>query len=397
MSEEPLSWQQKVFFQIIYDAFRKTGNWPTYDYVDRTLDSTYGIELEPLLRTLPQGLLRPDWPHISHIVRADHLLQPTIEGIAQWGGAWDDLNLLIRVLRMLIDWERRFVPSSPSTVEAPTVTSAEIEEALATVGRRPSQEELDRLLVLLDSDPLIHLGWGRDPSGSWQIKLSRELRRYRDVYDIHQYLERRRELAASQQAPPIPSTPSLDDVDERLPEEEDSDVAGPEHYWGRPAFVGLLAIFALVLGLAAALPVHWLWKALIVVVSTPMLMFLISLFSKPINRLATFLVRLPPPGPPVTSGGITPKGSLTLTVIRAGSSLEDPEAARVLSEDVNGAIHVEEVLPRDADVEKAMKDTIPRLMVPVRSLRAMRGDIEVARWTPNIWRRLRWSWGRRRM
>ncbi len=121
--QEPLSWQRKVLFQVIYDAFRKTGEWPTYDYVDRTLDRTYSIEADGVVRSLPRGLLRPDWPHIRDILRADHRLQPTIEAIARWGGAWDDLNLLVRALRVLIDKEQKFVPSSPSAVEFPTVTS----------------------------------------------------------------------------------------------------------------------------------------------------------------------------------------------------------------------------------------------------------------------------------
>lgn len=125
-------------------------------------------------------------------------------------------------------------------------------------------------------------------------------------------------------------------------------------------------------------------------------MLLISFLSPHIGRLARFLVLVPRPGPPFASVDVKMGASLATTIIRAGADSNDPDACRVISEDLNGNAHVEEVLPPGADVEKAIKDTIPRFTTtPIRSLRAMRGDREVARWTPNVWRRMGWAWRKR--
>ncbi len=77
------------------------------------------------------------------------------------------------------------------------------------------------------------------------------------------------------------------------------------------------------------------------------------------------------------------------TVIRAGANPNYPSAVRVVSEDLDGKLHVEEVLPPGADVVKAMREMVSRFVVPIRSLRAMQGSTEVARWKPSLWQRLR--------
>lgn len=85
-----------------------------------------------------------------------------------------------------------------------------------------------------------------------------------------------------------------------------------------------------------------------------------------------FLALVPRPGPPVDA--ILTSSSVKATVIRAGADPDDPGAARVLSEDVNGNLHVEEVLPSGGDVVTAMREMVPTLVVPVRNLRAMQGN-----------------------
>lgn len=131
----------------------------------------------------------------------------------------------------------------------------------------------------------------------------------------------------------------------------------------------------------------WWLRAVLSVAFASVFIFVLSALSPSIARLVRFLALVPRPGTPVDTIRIS--SSVKATVIRAGANPDDPGAARVLSEDVNGNLHVEEVLPPGADVVTAMREMVPRFVVPVRSLRAMRGNEEVGRWKPSPWQRCR--------
>jgi hypothetical protein len=162
--------------------------------------------------------------------------------------------------------------------------------------------------------------------------------------------------------------------------------------WSNTHFVGLIVVVGIVVTVATVLPVWWVWKLLIVFVASPIAFLLVSLFSAPIRRLATFLFGIAKPGPPFRQPQLTFHSGVRSTVIRAGAREDDPAAARVISEYLDGSPHVEEVLPHDADVELAMKEVTKRLKVPVKSVRAMRGMVEVGRWTPGLRQRIRAAW-----
>lgn len=164
--------------------------------------------------------------------------------------------------------------------------------------------------------------------------------------------------------------------------------------FSKPAVIVLVVALTLVVTVTVVLPVPWPWMMLIVPVATVALTVILSLFSPQIGRLAEFLARVPGPGSQLTAT-IGLVASVTLTVIRAGADVDDPNACRVVTEHLDGTFHVEEVLIQDADVVSAMNNWVPRVAVPIRSVRAMRGAQEVARWTPNLWQRLKWTWTRR--
>jgi hypothetical protein len=147
--------------------------------------------------------------------------------------------------------------------------------------------------------------------------------------------------------------------------------------FARPEVVLLFVIFAIVVGVALTLSVAWPWKLVVIVVGTPAATMLCSLISPQLGRLARFLLLVPQPQ--MLAANVTFKASVMMTVTRAGANADDPNACRVVTEYLDGTLHVEEVLPPNADVVKAMKDTIPRVTIPVLSVRAMRGSVEVAR------------------
>lgn len=164
--------------------------------------------------------------------------------------------------------------------------------------------------------------------------------------------------------------------------------------WGSSELLGLLAMAAIAVTVATVLPVWWVWRVVVAVAGTLLLFFVVSLFSPSLARLARFLSGAARPGPPLSGGDLRLGGSLKATVIRAGASADDPEAARVVAEYLDGTANIEEVLPPDADVKAALASVVKRLNVPVKSVRALQGSKEVARWRPNLWRRVQMAWWR---
>lgn len=53
-----LTADQRSVLDVTYAAFRQEADWPTYQYVDKTLDAR-GIDLTTTLREFPEGLVRP--------------------------------------------------------------------------------------------------------------------------------------------------------------------------------------------------------------------------------------------------------------------------------------------------------------------------------------------------
>ena len=65
-----LSPEHQTLIRVIYEAFREAGEWPTYQYVDHTLDSAYSLDLATLLTGLPEGLLWPDPRRTRRVISA---------------------------------------------------------------------------------------------------------------------------------------------------------------------------------------------------------------------------------------------------------------------------------------------------------------------------------------
>jgi hypothetical protein len=91
-------------------------------------------------------------------------------------------------------------------------------------------------------------------------------------------------------------------------------------------------------------------------------------------------------------GGIMETGALAL-VLGAG----DPPERRLVGAPIRAESRVYNVgVARERSPTCGHAGHDSEIDAPVRSLRAMRGQEEVARWTPSLWRRLRWGWSRRR-
>jgi hypothetical protein len=183
--------QQRVI-QVTYDLFRETAEWPIVDAVDRILDERWELDGHALLRSLPQELA----PLGHQILRDDREVRLHIRAISMCEGSDDDVALFVRVVGWLAARERAFRPTSPQHAEQPRVTSAQLAEDLEAEGRPVDAGALARIWRIADVE---RVSWGGsynidgDP-GKWEMTLRRDIRPFRRVQTLEEYLEVRDRL-----------------------------------------------------------------------------------------------------------------------------------------------------------------------------------------------------------
>lgn len=196
---------------VTYAAFRQEADWPTYQYVDKTLDAR-GIDLTTTLREFPEGLVRPLG---SGGVRpqAGDQVRLTLAGVAQAGGL-ADVDLFIRVLQWLVEEERAFRPPR-STTEELRLHSSDIPRAIGYADQ-PPQEVFARLRLLIEQEFCIYSSMGyQEALGQWDLTVSPEIRRFRGVHTFDDYLDRVAQLDAEE--PPRLVTQSSSDARRMAP------------------------------------------------------------------------------------------------------------------------------------------------------------------------------------
>lgn len=177
-----LSEQQRLFLQTIFDYFNVYGKWPTYRYVERTvLQSHPDLNIDEIAKSLPPGLSKPFNAYMFDVpVYANEDTLLTVPAIYLCQGSEEDLTDFVRAIRFFVerynssDKEKRQVSSND------LITSLDMSE-LST----------RKIGLLLQVEPWIFTSFSTGEEGNWQCTLSREIRRYRDVQTIEQYLEKR--------------------------------------------------------------------------------------------------------------------------------------------------------------------------------------------------------------
>jgi hypothetical protein len=217
-----LSEQQVALLRAIYTGLKELGRWPTFYRVDKALDEQ-GLEINEVAATLPRGLtnvsVRP--------MNATEEANLTIAGLSYLSEASDDADVFMRILWYAIEADRAYKPPPDgSATEGPLVTSEELSEKLGA-----SQEQLNRLHNLIRWEPW--LGSGSWTTEHFEFRVNREVRRYRGVQTIREYIARRLEaLTRAYGQVPQPGAPrplSIGPQPVPMPGTADSQFASPEH------------------------------------------------------------------------------------------------------------------------------------------------------------------------
>lgn len=173
----PLTGQEKVVLQAIYDHFREHGAWPTFITIDRPIRREHRWDTGAIVLSLPESLIVQPRPGNLRPTASDEL-RLRLLGLKACDGSSGDTERFVRTLRWLAEREETYKPPADSGDELPQVTSQEIADYLGL--DHADQLPLRRLHAMLQLDH-----WGLGGSGGndegWYVRLGQDIWRFRDV------------------------------------------------------------------------------------------------------------------------------------------------------------------------------------------------------------------------
>ena len=146
----PLSGQEKVVLQAIYDRFREHGTWPTFITIDRPVRREHRWDTAAIILSLPESLIVQPRPGNLRPITSDELRLGLL-GVKACDGSSDDTGRFVRTLRWLAEREEAYEPPAGSGNELPQVTSQEIADYLGL--DLADQLPLQRLYAMLQLEP----------------------------------------------------------------------------------------------------------------------------------------------------------------------------------------------------------------------------------------------------
>jgi len=193
-----LAQQQSALLEIVSTVFQGTGSWPNWRFVEYMLHQAESAEAADVLASLPSvgakqgvyglqyGLVRVSSSFASAPQPGD-IVGLTIAGW-QATGRPEVVALFLDMLALGLQRLQQFVPS-PDDVTPLEITSVDValvlSESLLRAGMTPTQ-----LYELMEHEPAWWGGSrGMTPEGAWRWEIPRDLRRYRAVTTITEYLD----------------------------------------------------------------------------------------------------------------------------------------------------------------------------------------------------------------
>jgi hypothetical protein len=218
-----LSRAQSALLQVIYDEFRSVASWPTMYQVDRAfvrLKLRGGASAVTMLRELPDGLLMRSQNRPNPAPQDE--IKLTISGVTRCDGGVDDAEAFLRAVRWCAKQEIIREPETGQT--SVRVSRKEVARAVPT-RLRPDAGSMERLFVLLTLHHWGTVGSSRSPEGGgWELWLGPEVRRFKDVRSVEEFIDARVSWCEDEQLRLQPQLAAL--VEEHV----EGGVSGPRAY-----------------------------------------------------------------------------------------------------------------------------------------------------------------------
>jgi hypothetical protein len=169
--------EQIALLSAIYEGLKQGGAWPSFQYIDKTLDARQ-LNIDEVVKALPPDLtsLSPDRGYSD----SDEVTL-TIAGLYRCPGAETDLQLILKAIQTAVKLEQEYQPTLDAR-DKPTLRGNELAPGLDSA-------TLQRIYLLIRYEPW-SAGSGSGPDG-WQMQIGRAIRRFRGVRTIEEYLARR--------------------------------------------------------------------------------------------------------------------------------------------------------------------------------------------------------------
>ena len=176
---------QRLYLQAIFDYFHEHGKWPTYSFLERVfLQSHPNLNIDEIVKSLPPGLSKPFSAYMFDLTgSANEEAFLTVPAIYLCRGSQGDLADFMRAIGFCVD--RYYSPDK-------TDRQISSDDLVSQLGM--SKLSAHKVGLLLQVEAWIFTLFSSNGEGNWQCTLSREIRRFREVTTIEQYLEKRETL-----------------------------------------------------------------------------------------------------------------------------------------------------------------------------------------------------------
>ncbi|MET9520344.1 hypothetical protein [Streptomyces sp. NPDC002994] len=198
-----LSQEQTMLLTTMAQQYLMEGQWPVWQFTVDTLDRL-GLDAEELIRSLPRvgstGHVGPSYGLTSHAgfhIADDDRPALTIAACLHLPELQPYMGEpFLRVLHTLIAMQRS-APLSTQEAARPRFTTADIERELPGLPKGFAA----RLPGILALEPATWGGSsGTSEDGTWWRELRREIRQYREVKTLHEYVQTTARLITAQSA-----------------------------------------------------------------------------------------------------------------------------------------------------------------------------------------------------
>jgi uncharacterized protein (TIGR02391 family) len=169
--------------EAVFSLFQSAGIWPSFEDLDRFLDSRGEPDAEEVLLNMPAGLLYGVGPQ-SRPIRNDQSVGLTVAGLAACESADEDLSIFLQLLGLAATLEAERQPGEPE----PTLTADDAARSL----RHPAPAGPSDLLARAGHVLAVEQwGWTQhslqSDAPSWSFTVDRRVRPFRDVTSIESY------------------------------------------------------------------------------------------------------------------------------------------------------------------------------------------------------------------
>lgn len=171
---------QRLYLQRIFNCLRQNNRWPTFSELDQWFTYYYpDLDIEEIWKSLPQGLT-----NYMDLNQPESQATLTIPAIYLLENNRDALSIFLVLIKLCVD---AYMHSPANDLK---ISSERILQDHAFIWDIAVRQ--GGLLLRAEAEPRIWKSFtGPDESGRWECTLDRQVKRFRNITTIEEYLEKR--------------------------------------------------------------------------------------------------------------------------------------------------------------------------------------------------------------